>query len=117
MDFVTDALASDRHLRVLTVVDVFTRQCLALETDTSLGSLRVIRVLEQIIAEHGAPQRIRSDNGPEFTSRAYLAWALERRIELLHIPAWQAHRERLYRKLQRTVARGVPERELVSQFV
>ena len=85
MDFVTDALASDRHLRVLTVVDVFTRQCLALETDTSLGSLRVIRVLEQIIAEHGAPQRIRSDNGPEFTSRAYLAWALERRIELLHI--------------------------------
>ena len=85
LDFVTDALASDRHLRVLTVVDVFTRQCLALETDTSLGSLRVIRVLEQIIAEHGAPQRIRSDNGPEFTSRAYLAWALERRIELLHI--------------------------------
>ena len=45
----------------------------------------MIRVLEQIIAEHGAPQRIRSDNGPEFTSRAYLAWALERRIELLHI--------------------------------
>ena len=85
LDFVTDALASDRHLRVLTVVDVFTRECLALETDTSLGSLRVIRVLEQIIAEHGAPQRIRSDNGPEFTSRAYLAWALERRIELLHI--------------------------------
>ena len=65
---------------LLTVVDVFTRECLALETDTSLGSLRVIRVLEQIIAEHGAPQRIRSDNGPEFTSRAYLAWALERRI-------------------------------------
>ena len=85
LDFVTDALASGRHLRVLTVVDVFTRECLALETDTSLGSLRVIRVLEQIIAEHGAPQRIRSDNGPEFTSRAYLAWALERRIELLHI--------------------------------
>ena len=85
LDFVTDALASDRHLRVLTVVDVFTRECLALETDTSLGSLRVIRVLEQIIAEHGALQRIQSDNGPEFTSRAYLAWALERRIELLHI--------------------------------
>ncbi len=85
LDFVSDALASARHLRVLTVVDVFTRECLALETDTSLGSLRVIRVLEQIIAKRGAPQRIRSDNGPEFSSRAYLAWALERRIELLHI--------------------------------
>ena len=85
LDFVTDVLASGRHLRVLTVVDVFTRECLALEADTSLGSLRVIRVLEQIIAERGCPERIRSDNGPEFTSRAYLAWALDRRIELAHI--------------------------------
>jgi putative transposase len=58
LDFVSDALASNRHLRILSVVDVFTRQCLALETDTSLGSARVIRVLEQIITERGAPQRI-----------------------------------------------------------
>lgn len=85
LDFVTDALASGRHVRVLTVVDVFTRECPALEADTSLGSLRVIRALEQIIAERGCPDRIRSDNGPEFTSRAYLAWALDRRIELVHI--------------------------------
>jgi putative transposase len=97
LDFVTDALASQRHLRVLTVVDVFTRECLALEADTSMGSLRVIRALEQIIAERGAPQRIRSDNGPEFTSRAYLAWSLERRIDLVHIrpgkPIENAHVE------------------------
>jgi putative transposase len=85
LDFVTDALASQRHLRILSVVDVFTRECLALETDTSLGSVRVIRVLEQIIAERGAPQRIRTDNGPEFTSRCFIAWCLDRRIELLHI--------------------------------
>lgn len=85
MDFVTDAMASGRHLRVLTVVDVYTRECLALEADTSLSSLRVIRVLEQIIAKRGCPERIRSDNGPEFTSRAYLAWAIERQIELAHI--------------------------------
>jgi putative transposase len=85
LDFVTDALASARHVRILTVVDVFTRECLALETDTSMGSLRVLRVLDRIIAERGSPQRIRSDNGPEFTSRAYLAWSLERRIDLVHI--------------------------------
>lgn len=85
MDFVTDSLASSRHLRILTVVDVFTRECLALETDTSLGSMRVIRVLERILAERGAPSRLRCDNGPEFTSRAFLAWATERRIELVHI--------------------------------
>jgi len=79
------------------VVDVFTRECLALETDTSIGSLRVLRVLEHLIAERGAPQRIRTDNGPEFTSRAYLAWSLERRIELVHIrpgkPIENAHVE------------------------
>lgn len=85
LDFVTDAMASGRHIRVLSVIDVFTRECLALETDTSIGSLRVVRVLERVIEERGAPQRIRSDNGPEFTSRAYLAWAIERQIELAHI--------------------------------
>jgi putative transposase len=85
LDFVADALATARSVRILTVVDAFTRECLALETDTSIGSLRVLRVLERIIAERGAPRRIRSDNGPEFTSRAYLAWSLERRIELVHI--------------------------------
>jgi putative transposase len=85
LDFVADAMASGRHIRVLSVIDVFTRECLALETDTSIGSWRVVRVLERIIEERGAPQRIRSDNGPEFTSRAYLAWAIERQIELAHI--------------------------------
>lgn len=85
LDFVADALASARNLRILTVVDAFTRECLALETGTSMGSLRVVRVLERLIAERGTPQRIRTDNGPEFTSRAYLAWSLQRRIELVHI--------------------------------
>jgi putative transposase len=85
LDFATDALASQRSLRILSVVDVFTRECLALETDTSLGSVRVIRVLEQIITDRGIPQRIRTDNGPEFTSRCFIAWCLDRRIELVHI--------------------------------
>ncbi len=85
LDFVSDVLASSRPLRILAVVDVYTRECLALEADTSLGSLRMLGVLDQIIQEHGAPLRIRSDNGPEFTSRAYLAWSLEQRIELVHI--------------------------------
>lgn len=85
MDFVTDSLAGGRHLRVLTIIDVFTRECLALETDTSIGSMRVIRALDRVIAERGVPRRLRCDNGPEFTSRAILAWAIERTIELAHI--------------------------------
>lgn len=85
LDFVSDRMACSRSLRILAVVDVYTRECLALEADTSLGSLRVLRVLERIIEQRGAPLRIRSDNGPEFTSRAYLAWSLKQRIDLVHI--------------------------------
>jgi len=86
VDFVSDVSAGGRRLRIFTVVDSYTRECLALETDTSLGSVRVIRVLEQIITERGStPQRIRTDNGPEFTSRCFIAWCLDRRIELVHI--------------------------------
>lgn len=105
LDFVTDSLASQRHLRVLSVVDVFTRECLTLETDTSLGSVRVIRALEQVIGERGkAPQRIRTDNGPEFTSRCFIAWCLDRRIELIHIrpgkPVENAHVESFHGRLR-----------------
>jgi len=71
--------------KFLVVVDVPTRECVALVTDTSIGSERVIRTLEQVIEERGLLERIRSDNGPEMTSRAYLAWAMERGIELVHI--------------------------------
>jgi putative transposase len=85
LDFVHDAVECGRTIRVLTVVDAYTRECLALEVDTSFASRRVTRVLEAIIAERGAPQAIRCDNGPELTSRHFLAWAIERGIELVHI--------------------------------
>lgn len=85
LDFVHDVVECGRTISVLSVVDACTRECLALEVDTSFASRRVTRVLEQIIAMRGAPTAIRCDNGPELTSRHFLAWALERGIELLHI--------------------------------
>lgn len=104
LDFVHDAAESGRKFRALSVVDPYTRECLALEVDTSMGSRRVTRVLEAIIAERGVPQAIRSDNGPEFTSRHFLAWCLERKIELLHIepgkPMQNAHVESFHGKLR-----------------
>jgi putative transposase len=78
-------VACGRAIRVLSVVDAYTRECLALEVDTSFASRRVTRVLEAIVAERGVPQAIRCDNGPELTSRHFLAWCVERQIELLHI--------------------------------
>ena len=85
LDFVHDAVECGRTIRVLTVVDAYTRECLALEVDTSFASRRVTRVLEEVIRQRGVPQAIRCDNGPELTSRHFLAWSIERRIELLHI--------------------------------
>jgi len=85
LDFAHDAVACGRAIRVLSVVDAYTRECLALDVDTSFASRRVTRVLEAIIAERGRPQRIRCDNGPELTSRHFLAWCIERQIELVHI--------------------------------
>jgi putative transposase len=85
LDFVHDVVASGRSIRVLNVIDAYTRESLAMEVDSSFAGLRVTRVLDAIIAERGLPQAIRCDNGPELTSRRFLAWALERRIDLMHI--------------------------------
>src|SRR5437016_7357312 len=85
LDFVHDAVECGRTIRVLSVVDVYTRECLALEVDTSFASRRVTRVLDAIVAERGQPQAIRCDNGSELTNRHFLAWCVERQIELVHI--------------------------------
>jgi len=85
LDFASDVTAAGQRFRVLGVIDSFTRQCLALEVVTSFPSRRVTRVLERAIAAHGKPQSIRSDNEPELTSRHYLAWAIEWKIDLVHI--------------------------------
>jgi putative transposase len=85
LDFVYDTVAAGRSIRVLSVVDAYTRECLALEVETSFAGLRVTRVLDALIAGRGRPQTIRCDNGPELTSRNFLAWSLERKIEVTHI--------------------------------
>ena len=96
LDFAHDAVASGRTIRVLSVVDAYTLECLALEVDTSFAGLRVTRVLDQIIAERGQPRAIRCDNGPELTSRHFLAWGIERKIEVVHIKA-SPHRTRTWK--------------------
>lgn len=89
---------------MLSVVDAFTRKCLALEVDTGFASRRVTRALDEIIARPGPPQAIRCDNGPELTSRHFLAWALKWKIELRHIqpgkPPQNAHVESFHGRLR-----------------
>lgn len=76
-DSVFDACANGRQLKCLTVIDEYTRECLAIDVAGSIRSGRVIEVLSQLISLHGAPRYLRSDNGPEFVSRAILEWAAQ----------------------------------------
>jgi putative transposase len=83
LDFMQDALWWARKFRLLTVVDVYTRESLAIEVDTSLSGARVARVLDRVITERGAkPDEIVLDNGPELTSKALDQWAYERGVRL-----------------------------------
>jgi putative transposase len=68
MDFVSDAFSSGRRFRALTIVDDFTRECPAIEVDTSLPAERVIEVLERLRLTRGLPETVTVDNGPECTS-------------------------------------------------
>lgn len=104
LDFAHDAIAAGRAIRVLSVVDAYTRECLALEVDTSFASRRMTRVLDEIIAQRGAPLSIRCDNGPELTSRHFLAWAIDNKVELVHIqpgkPTQNAYVESFHGRLR-----------------
>jgi putative transposase len=73
-DFVFDRCANGQQLKCLTVVDEWTRECLAIEVAGSIRSRHVIEVLSRLVSIHGAPRHLRSDNGPEFVSRAILRW-------------------------------------------
>jgi putative transposase len=75
-------VSSGKVIRILTIVDDYTRECPGIEVDTSLGGWRVRRVLDRIASERGLPEAIVLDNGPEFRGRALAAWSEERRVRL-----------------------------------
>jgi len=85
MDFIHDQLACGRRFRCLTLVDDFTRQCLALHVDTSIGGAGVVAVLEHLALSRRLPNTITVDNGPEFTGKALHLWAQRTRVTLHHI--------------------------------
>src|SRR5215217_7932429 len=85
MDFVSDALTTGRALRTFTLIDSYTKECLAIEVNTGIASRQVTRVLERVIEQRGAPDCIRCDNGPEFTSFHFVEWSKQQRITVLHI--------------------------------
>lgn len=84
-DFVWDQTADGRLLKWLPVVDEFTRECLSLPVERSLSGLDVVARLRALVAERGAPEFLRSDNGPEFVARVVRAWLASEQIRTLYI--------------------------------
>ena len=85
MDFLSDSLVDGRRFRLLNIIDDYNRESLWIEIDTSLPSLRVIRVLERLVEMRSNPMKIRVDNGPEFISDRLQRWCEERNIQLVFI--------------------------------
>jgi putative transposase len=84
-DFVFDACANGQQLKCLTIIDEWSRECLAIDVAGSIRSGRVLEVLSRLVSERGAPRHLRSDNGPEFVCRAVLKWLAQANIETAHI--------------------------------
>jgi putative transposase len=85
MDFMSDSMVNGRRFRTFNLIDDCTREVLAIEIDTSLSSKRIIRILERVILERGKPSIIRTDNGPEFTSKELELWAKDNEIQIQFI--------------------------------
>jgi len=112
IDFMSDSLTDGRKFRLLNIIDDFNRESLAVEVDTSLPSLRVIRVLERLVAQRGKPANIRCDNGPEFISHKLEQWCTDKKITLQFIqpgkPMQNAYIER---------KNGSMRRELLNAYL
>lgn len=81
-DFVYDSCANGQKLKCLTVVDEYTRECLAIDVCGAIRSPRVIDILSKLMRIHGVPRYLRSDNGPEFVSKSLLEWANKELLQL-----------------------------------
>jgi len=82
MDYVTDSIVTGRRFRALAIVDDYSRECPAIEVDTSLGGARVVGVLERLSEIRGLPEVITLDNGPEFSGKALDEWAYRKGVKL-----------------------------------
>jgi putative transposase len=123
-DFVFDTTSDSRTLKFLTLVDEFTRECLAIKVERRLPARAVTEVLERVLAERGTPEYLRSDNGPEFIAKAIQRWLTQRQVKTYYVEPgspWQnAYGESFNGKfrdecLNMEVFYSLPEAEIVVE--
>ena len=107
LDFTSDSLTDGRKFRTLNVLDDFSREALGIEIDYSLPALRVTRLLDRLVERYGKPERLRSDNGPEFISQTLQDWCADKKVVLHWIepgkPTQNAYIERFNGTFRREV--------------
>jgi putative transposase len=127
MDFMSDSLSNGRRIRTLNVVDHYNRECLGIEIAHNISARKVIEFLQTMIDTHGKPERIRTDNGPEFTSKSFQLWLDLKKIKWHPIQNGKPQQNAIVERFNRTYREDVLDaylfksiahtKEVTSQWV
>ncbi len=113
-DFMSDALLGSRRFRTFNVVDDFNREVLHIEVDTSITSPRLVRIFEQLREQHGLPQVLRTDNGPEFLGETFTAWAKDAGMAIQYIQPGKPNQNAYVERFNRTYREEVLDQYLFA---
>jgi len=111
-----DALACGRRFRTFNVVDDFTREALHIEVDTSITSVRLVRIFEQLQRDHGLPQVLRTDNGPEFLGEVLVQWAKANGMAIRYIQPGKPNQNAYIECFNRTFREEVLDQHLFASI-
>lgn len=117
MDFMHDVLMNGRKFRTLNIIDDFNREALAIEPHFSIGSNRVVNVLERLIREKGKPRMIRVDNGPEFISSILNDWCIDKGIKLHYIQPGKPNQNSYIERFNRSFRQDVLDAHLFNDLM
>lgn len=111
-DFMSDGLACGRRFRLFNVVDDFNREALHIEVDTSITSMRLVRIFEHLAAERGLPTVLRVDNGPEFLGEEFVNWAKNHGMAIQYIQPGKTNQNAYIERFNRTLREEVLDQHL-----
>lgn len=112
IDFMSDALAKGTRIRTLNVIEQYNRKCLGIQCAYSITAKAVTKILDNIIQEQGVPQRIRTDNGTEFTSKHFQHWLAHHKIQWIPIEPGHPEQNAIIERFNRTYREAVLDANL-----
>lgn len=115
-DFMSDALVDGRKIRTLNVVDHFNRECKGIAISHNLPARKVIEIFERLIEKYGKPQKIRTDNGPEFTSKRFQLWLEDRKIRWSKIQKGSPWQNAIVERFNRTYREDILDANLFNNI-